>query len=150
MTDKRKGQLLVALQFALLFTLVVVRAPRGTTWGPTFYTLGQMLFFAGGAVVIASFRALGKSLTANPVPLEGAELVTTGMYSRVRHPVYAGLLVMSLGMVLTAASWQRGVVWLALLGLLTYKMRFEESLLVRTYPGYATYMKTVPALLPRR
>jgi protein-S-isoprenylcysteine O-methyltransferase Ste14 len=150
MTDKRKGQVLVLIQFALLFALVLTRAPRGTTWGPTTYTFGQLMFFAGGAIVIASFRALGQSLTANPVPLEKGELVTTGMYSRVRHPIYAGLLVMTLGMVLTASSWVRGVEWLALVALFTYKIRFEESMLVRRYPAYAAYMQKVPALLPRR
>lgn len=150
MTDHRKGQFLVLVQFMLLFALVVTRGPRGATWGPTISTLGQMLFLAGIVVVVMSFRALGASLTANPVPLEKGRLVTTGVYSRVRHPVYAGLLVTTLGMVLTAASWARAVEWLLLLALLQYKMRFEESLLLRRYPAYAQYMRSVPALLPRR
>lgn len=150
MTDRTKGQILVTLQFTILAAMLFSRTTAPNAWGDVAFAAGQLLFIGGGVLVIVAFRALGQSLTANPVPLEKGELVTTGIYSRVRHPIYAGLLMLTLGMVLSSGYWLRAVEWLLLVALLTYKIRFEESLLVKRYPAYAQYMRTVPALLPRR
>jgi protein-S-isoprenylcysteine O-methyltransferase Ste14 len=82
------------------------------------------------------------------VPSEEGILVTTGIYSIVRHPIYLGLLVTTLGLVVSSGVWSQIIVWIALAILLTYKMRWEEVLLSKKYKGYAQYMSKVPALIP--
>ena len=94
------------------------------------------------------FNGLGKSLTANPVPNQDGKLITTGIYSRVRHPIYTGLLAITLGLVVSSGVWGQILIWLALAMLLTYKMRWEEVLLSAKYKGYAEYMTKVPGLVP--
>ena len=83
------------------------------------------------------------------MPLENGTLVTRGMYARLRHPMYAGLLLLTAGMVLYSWTWIRLVVWLLLVALLTFKMRWEDELLLAKYPAYRDYMARVPAVLPR-
>ncbi|CAB4333768.1 unannotated protein [freshwater metagenome] len=137
-------------QFVLLGLLFVVpRLPDGMIPGLA-YLFGKALFYVGLMVVILGFRSLGPSLTANPVPLEKATFVNTGIYRWVRHPIYLGLLTLAFGMALSQWSWPRLAVWLLLVALLTYKMQWEEQLLIKKYAAYANYMKTVPGLLPRR
>jgi protein-S-isoprenylcysteine O-methyltransferase Ste14 len=102
----------------------------------------------GVVVLFAGFKGLGKSLTANPVPNEDGVLVTKGIYSVVRHPIYLGLLIITLGLVISSGVWAQVIVWLALVVLLVYKMRWEEVLLSAKYKGYAEYMTKVPGLVP--
>ena len=103
----------------------------------------------GAMVLITSFIRLGKSLTANPVPKEDGHLVTSGLYSRVRHPIYFGLLLLAFGVVLDAGWWPQIVVALMLYLLLNIKAQFEESLLEKKYPDYKQYMLKTPRFFPR-
>ena len=109
---------------------------------------GIFLIGIGVIVMFMGFRGLGKSLTANPVPNQDGKLVTTGIYSRVRHPIYTGLLAITLGLVVSSGVWGQILLWLALAMLLTYKLRWEEVMLTAKYKGYAEYMNKVPGLVP--
>ena len=149
MTDLQRGRLLVAGQFIILGAMLFSRGPAAGAAVGLWSNIGDLMFVGGGVIVLVAFRALGPALTANPVPLAAGKLVTSGVYNRVRHPIYSGLLLMTLGMAVKSGYWVRGVEWVLLLALLLYKVRFEEQLLVARYSGYADYMKRVPALLPR-
>ncbi|MEI6404959.1 MAG: isoprenylcysteine carboxylmethyltransferase family protein [Actinomycetes bacterium] len=149
MTNERKGSILVAVQFLLLATIAFMPRFGDFVIPGLAYLIGKLLFIVGLFGMFWSFRSLGPSLTANPVPLEAGALVTTGAYAKVRHPIYLFLLVMTLGMTLSHGSLLRLVFWLLLVALLQYKMRWEETLLRAKYPTYSQYQNEVPALLPR-
>ena len=146
MDDLQKGRILVFLQFALIIVLATFpdssKVPRWAT------ITGIFLIGVGVIVMFMGFNGLGKSLTANPVPNQDGKLITTGIYSRVRHPIYTGLLAITLGLVVSSGVWGQILIWLALAMLLTYKMRWEEVLLTAKYKGYADYMTKVPGLVP--
>jgi protein-S-isoprenylcysteine O-methyltransferase Ste14 len=146
MDDLQKGKRLVFLQFALIIVLAIF--PDSLDVDPTLEYVGIAMIAIGVVTLFAGFRGLGKSLTANPVPNADGALVTTGVYSIVRHPIYLGLLIITLGLVISSGVWAQIIVWVALAVLLTYKMRWEEVLLSAKYKGYAEYMATVPALIP--
>lgn len=141
----------MALQFVLLGVLLT--APRlPEPYGaltPFVSLLGLVLMALAGVVLLVSFVALGNSLTASPLPKQRAQMVTTGMYSYVRHPIYSGLLLLSLGVVLDAGWWPQLVVALMLYLLLRVKAQFEESLLRKAYPKYAAYARKTPMFFPR-
>ena len=60
--------------------------------------LGAVLFVGGGILLLLGVLHLGTNLTAFPKPKEGAHaLVTTGVYSIVRHPIYTGFMLGALG-----------------------------------------------------
>ena len=146
MDDLQKGKRLVFLQLALIIVLALF--PDSANVEPALEYVGIVLIGVGLVLVFAGFRGLGKSLTANPVPIEDGKLVTTGIFSIVRHPIYLGLLIVTLGLVVSSGVWAQVIVWAALAVLLNYKMRWEEVMLSKKYKGYAQYMATVPALIP--
>ena len=151
MNDRSRGYFYVAIQFlliALLFTAPRQPEPYGAISEPLSF-LGIAVIAAGAIVLAISFFRLGRSLTANPVPKEDGELVTTGLYSRVRHPIYFGLLVMAVGVVLDAGWWPQVIIALMLYLLLNIKAQFEESLLLKKYPDYKKYMLATPRFFPR-
>jgi protein-S-isoprenylcysteine O-methyltransferase Ste14 len=146
MDDLEKGKKLVFLQFALI--IVLARFPDNNKVDPRLSIVGTVMLAIGLAVLFAGFMGLGKSLTANPVPNQDGVLVTKGIYSIVRHPIYLGLLSITLGLVVSSGVWAQIIVWIALAVLLVYKMRWEEVLLTAKYKGYAEYMSKVPAVIP--
>lgn len=113
---------------------------------------------AGGALLLAGLAfsglgalQLGASLTIFPRPKEGGELVQHGVYSLVRHPIYAGVLLAALGFSLLRASLPSLLLSLALGGFFEAKASREERWLEAQFPDYAAYRRRVPGrILPRR
>jgi len=146
MDDLQKGRMLVFLQFGLIIILAMY--PDSTTIDSRTNIFGTIVIAIGLILLFAGFRGLGKSLTANPVPNQDGVLVTKGIYSVVRHPIYLGLLIITFGLVVSSGVWGQIIVWVALAMLLVYKMRWEEVLLTAKYKDYAEYMTKVPAIIP--
>jgi protein-S-isoprenylcysteine O-methyltransferase Ste14 len=65
--------------------------------------VGDALVVAGGALFLAGLVWLGRRLTPLPFPKAGADLVQTGPFAWVRHPIYGGGLVLTLGWALRVA-----------------------------------------------
>jgi protein-S-isoprenylcysteine O-methyltransferase Ste14 len=90
----------------------------------------------------------GKSLTPFPKPPAQAQLVRRGIYSIMRHPIYAGLIALSFGW---AYLWDSGRgMALALIQavLLDIKARREERWLREKFPDYDEYAVKVRRLIP--
>jgi protein-S-isoprenylcysteine O-methyltransferase Ste14 len=110
---------------------------------------GLVLLAGATAFTIWARVSLGAMWSSDVVEKKGHELRTDGPYRIVRHPIYTGLL----GMLLGSAMLDGFGRWtLALVGgavLLLLKVRAEERLLTRVFPGaYERYRRTVPALVP--
>jgi len=141
----------VVLQFALIAAIVVagiVGEPWPDAARGTLRVTGAVLAVAGGALAVVSARALGRSLTPFPRPLERAGLVESGPYRMVRHPIYASGLVFFIGFSLAFSPWALlvtavlAVVW----GL---KASVEERLLRMHDDRYDAYCRrTRHRLLP--
>jgi len=94
-------------------------------------------------------RTLAGNWSSDVTFKQGHELVKTGPYRFVRHPIYTGLLIMSLG---TAIETGQAHCWLSIpvtaIGF-WIKLTQEERLLLRHFPGdYPAYQKQVKALVP--
>ena len=151
MSDRSRAIYYVAIQFLLIALILLsprMEQPYGDLSGPI-SVVGLGLIAIGSGTLLVSFLRLGRSLTASPIPREGGELVTTGMYSRVRHPIYFGLLTMSFGVMLDAGFWPQIIVFALLYVLLSIKADFEEGLLMKKYPGYKQYAAKTPRFFPR-
>jgi protein-S-isoprenylcysteine O-methyltransferase Ste14 len=149
LSDKTKGNLMVVLQFVFLGLIIFL--PNGTDW-PTplwFTAVAAISLYMGWLILIVAAVNLGKSLTANPVPLERATLKTTGLYGIVRHPIYLGLLLIAFASALDSGSIRKAIYFVLLTALLNVKARFEEKLLTQKYPEYSAYSAKIGRLLPR-
>lgn len=94
-------------------------------------------------------RTLAGNWSSDVTFKQNHELIQMGPYRFVRHPIYTGLLMMSLG---TAVNFGQLHCWLSIV--LTWigfwiKLTQEEKLLLRHFPDeYPTYQKQVKALVP--
>ncbi len=93
--------------------------------------------------------ALGRNWSAEVTFKEGHELVASGPYGLVRHPIYTGLLLMGLG---TAINYGRVVgfaVFVAVCVAFGWKARLEERIMSAHFPAaYADYRSRVRAIIP--
>lgn len=151
MNNKSRSYSLVLLQFVLIGLLVLSprqEAPYGGA-SEIIGFIGVGFIAIGSIVLLVSFLSLGNALTALAIPKDNGTLITTGIYSRVRHPIYFALLLMSLGIMLDAGYWPQVIVAMLLYVLLSNKADFEESLLRERYPQYKQYAEKTPRFFPR-
>lgn len=140
-----RGEGWVLLQVALILLVAIVGAlalPAAIEeWLSSWPVVAQgaLLVGIGGWVVMRAARRLGDSLTALPRPRDDARLVQDGIYARVRHPMYAGIVGLGLGWALVTLSLPALVVALVLAIVLDLKARREEGWLADRYPGYPEY-----------
>lgn len=76
------------------------------------------------------------------------KLISTGPYRYLRHPMYTGLLLLGLGLLLEQPELWRVVSYIGLIVTLIYKARFEESILLKAFAEYGNYQKKTWALIP--
>jgi protein-S-isoprenylcysteine O-methyltransferase Ste14 len=110
--------------------------------------VGGVLMVVGGALFVAGLVRLGPGLTPLPYPKDGAELVQTGPFAVVRHPIYAGGLVLAFGWALYVQGWLTLAYVAALFVFLDMKSRREEVWLSEKFPTYAAYRRRVRKLIP--
>lgn len=140
---------LVGAQFGLLAGLIVL--PGGDLWQRGFATgiFAGLLILVGITLGLAGGLRLGATLTPLPIPKDDGELITGGIYRFVRHPIYTGVLVATLGLVVWGASIAHVIGWVALWVVLMTKSTLEEKMLEERYPAYRDYVATTGRLLPR-
>ena len=110
--------------------------------------LGIVLMIGGAILFLAGLRQLGHALTPLPYPRSRAELIQTGPYALVRHPIYSGGLVLALGWALCVHAWLTLGYVIILAVFLDSKSRREERWLVEKFPAYAAYRQRVRKLIP--
>jgi len=110
--------------------------------------LGGVILLIGGGLGTAGLFSLGSNLSPFPKPIENGRLVTEGAYRLVRHPIYAGLILGTLGWGLLMATLLGVAFAIVLFIFFDLKSRREEVWLTQKYPGYAEYQRQVRKLIP--
>ena len=147
-----RGEWLVIAQVALM--ALVFLGPRALAgqrpwpFAQAFSVVGGVLLAGGSLLLIAGLLFLGRALTPLPYPRDGAELVQTGPFALVRHPMYSGGIVLALGWALVVQGWLTLGYVVALFLFLDVKSRWEERWLARKFPAYAAYQQRVRRLIP--
>ncbi len=133
--------IITALPSLLVGGFAFKMAPLPHEW-PLF---AELVFILGTCLVVVSILYLGKSFAVFPAL---REVMVRGPYNIVRHPTYAGEIVMVLGCFLAKPTFLTLGPLLAVLPSIIVRIRSEENMLTRE-PGYQTYtQKVVWRLLP--
>jgi protein-S-isoprenylcysteine O-methyltransferase Ste14 len=146
-----RGEWWVVAQ-GVLFVAAVVAPKKGEDWSPGWrrlgWGIGLPLALAGTALTAAGFRGLGDNLTALPHPKEDATLVQDGVYGVVRHPIYSGVILTTLGAGLLTQNRTRTLLGALLFAFFDAKARREEAWLTEKFPAYPAYRRSVKKLIP--
>ncbi len=139
---------LVGIQF-LLFVIYLLEVKKLSFHGGMISEwAGAMLFLLGAIILLSALFKLGHSLSPYPSPLPEGQLVSSGMYKWMRHPIYSGILIAGFGFALYAGSGFKLLIILFLYILFYYKSNYEESLLMEKYPDYPAYRKRTGRFFP--
>jgi protein-S-isoprenylcysteine O-methyltransferase Ste14 len=154
--ESLSSRLLHIVPLAIAVLLLSARRAPIAFLGERFLPLAEwpfclgLLLTAGGLLFTVWARLhLGKNWSGTVTIKEGHELITTGPYALVRHPIYTGLLLAFLGSALALGEW-RGVLAFALAAAaLWLKLRVEERWMRQQFgDAYQTYAQRVAALVP--
>jgi protein-S-isoprenylcysteine O-methyltransferase Ste14 len=110
---------------------------------PIIRDAGIFFLIAGLVFGVVAVRALKDNLRPFPKPKVGGKLITTGLYSIVRHPAYGAILMSALGLSLWIGDGARLMLLVCLFLFFDAKSKIEEKWLEKTYPEYAGYKKQV-------
>jgi protein-S-isoprenylcysteine O-methyltransferase Ste14 len=111
---------------------------------------GLLLTAAGIGFAIWARNHIGKFWSASVAIREGHQLIRTGPYARIRHPIYTGILIAVAGTVMAVGTYPALVAFALVLVGLSYKARREELLLAREFgPAFDDHRRHTGFFLPR-
>jgi protein-S-isoprenylcysteine O-methyltransferase Ste14 len=147
----RRGEGWFLLQ-VFLFGAIAVSGAVGPAWSgwprQAAIGLGAVLVSGGGVLSLRGVFDLRDNLTPFPKPLPGAQLVESGSYALVRHPIYGGLILGAIGWGLFTASPLALLGAMALTVFFDLKSRREELWLSDQFEDYGAYRSRTRRLLP--
>jgi protein-S-isoprenylcysteine O-methyltransferase Ste14 len=147
----RQGQGWVFLQLIVIALIALTGVPTSGSTGTlstVLVAVGGALIVAGGVMAFLGVQALGSSFTPNPRPLERGELVQSGIYLSVRHPIYGGVVLGALGWACLNSSLAGVILTGLLLVIFTLKSIREEAWLAERYPAYRAYAARTRRFFP--
>lgn len=150
-----RGEYWVLFQGVLLVGFVLVPAYRpidGRIDSPTLlylcWALSTVLALVAVLFIVKGLMDLGGNLTPLPYPKSEGQLVRSGVYGVVRHPLYSGLIFAALSWTVFQFSLSHLVAVAVLFVFLDAKARKEEVWLTQKYPEYSDYQQHVQKLIP--
>lgn len=143
------GTLVVQLLLAWLYAATIIEphieTGKASTW------VGLVLCFCG--ILFASYSqfAMGKDWRIGVDPEEKTELITTGIYSKVRNPIYTACIVHGLGLLVLAPNAMVLVTGLVgFYSIRAYVRQIEEPYLMKLHgEKYVQYKESTGSFLPR-
>lgn len=118
-------------------------------WAAWQFWVAALVTAAGLGFTVWARIHLGRNWSGTVTIKQGHELITTGPYALVRHPIYTGLLLAFAGTACARGEW-RGVLAVLIAGAALWrKLRVEERWMEEQFAGrYEDYRRRVPALVP--
>ena len=111
--------------------------------------LSVILAVTGLAVAIIARRKLAKNWSGAVAIKSNHELITTGLYRYIRHPIYTGVLTLALGVLLSFGTLGACVGVLIIVATIILKLRDEEKILASHFAEqYLEYKKRTQVLIP--
>ncbi|HYM79685.1 MAG TPA: isoprenylcysteine carboxylmethyltransferase family protein [Candidatus Dormibacteraeota bacterium] len=151
--DRLITLVVVVIAYNLLFSNWLRIGPLRLRFVPQEHRIawaGIALTWVGVAVAIWARYCLGVYWSARVTLKEGHQLISSGPYALVRHPIYTGMLLGAVGTTLVVGEWRGVVAVVLLLAAHTRKAMREESLLTTEFgEQYNCYRQRTGFLFPR-
>ena len=145
--------LILAMTFVLLLSPSLPVGPLTRRFVPTYPAirdLGIVLAGLGILLMIWARRHLGAYWSDKVEIKTNHQLISTGPYARLRHPIYTGMLVAVAGTALAVGEWRGVAAFLLLLANYVIKARKEERILRQRFgPAFEEYDRRTGFLIPR-
>jgi protein-S-isoprenylcysteine O-methyltransferase Ste14 len=155
--DKLVGrQRVIRIAITLLLYLALLVLPLADRRGigalssdPLIRWIGLFLFGLGIGFVFWSGIALGKLYSGDVTLQEDHQLVTDGPYRWVRHPRYAGSILLGFGLSLTFNSWIGLVTSMVFIAIVLFRIKDEEALMREAFGrDWEIYCERTHRLIP--
>lgn len=151
--ETQTQQDLVVKLSGLMFFAGFVAAGLNFRFG--WHTLPTGVIIGAAVVFLLAYLMYGEVLRENTylsrtIQVEaGQQVIDTGLYGIVRHPMYTATVFLFLSMPLVLGSWYAFLIFLAYLPLIALRIVHEERLLEQELEGYTAYQQKVKyRLLP--
>ena len=130
---------LAGLVFLAIFAVSGLDRRFGWSQAPAAVSLaGDWMIAIGFLIVFLTFRE--NTFTAGTIEIaEGQHVIDSGPYAIVRHPMYAGALIMIAGIPLALGSWWALVPAALLVPVIVWRLTREEAYLAANLAGYGDY-----------
>jgi protein-S-isoprenylcysteine O-methyltransferase Ste14 len=145
--EKEATQKIIMLLNSLGFVglIVVSGLDHRYTWShmsPYVALAGDVLVLLGWLIIFFVFKE--NTFASTIIELSpDQKVISTGPYALVRHPMYAGGLLLFVGMPIALGSWWGVLVFVAMMPALIWRLIDEEKFLARNLHGYLAYQKKV-------
>jgi protein-S-isoprenylcysteine O-methyltransferase Ste14 len=112
---------------------------------PLILITADLLAVCGMVLIVVALWTLGRNFSIIP---QARQLVCRGPYRLVRHPLYVGELLCTLGIMIKVFNWQRLAMFLVLVAFQVFRAMEEEKLLSQVFPKYVEYASRAPRFIP--
>ena len=118
-------------------------------WSLPVYWFGAALTAAGLLFAVWARVHIGRNWSGIVTIKEGHELITSGPYALVRHPIYTGLSLAFIGSAVARGEWRGVLAVVLVVWSFWVKLKFEERWMRQQFgQAYDEYSRRVPALVP--
>ncbi len=142
------AQVLLMAAIGLAGIGILAGAGSWTPWGVAVSASGGLLIVAGLVIDGVAYAGLRSTFSALPRPVANSELVESGIYGRIRHPMYVGVVAGGIGWGLLTGSFLALILTAVLAVLFDAKARREEAWLVARHPTYRDYRTRTRRFIP--
>ncbi len=107
------------------------------------YLVGFLIIIIALIILLVAIKDLGRNLSPFPRPIKNSNLVTTGIYRFMRHPMYYSLIFISFGVFVTKLSIYYLFLLISLGLIIKFKIALEEHYLNNKFKNYLLYKNEV-------
>ena len=139
--------ILVFLQFFIIslhfFELEFVPQKQLIQVSSLSYLVGVLIIIISLIILLVAIKDLGRNLSPFPRPINNSNLVTTGIYRFMRHPMYYSLIFISFGVFIIKLSVYYLFLSISLGLIIKFKISLEEQYLNNKFKNYFLYKNEV-------
>ncbi len=138
---------LIKSKFSAIFLIII----SGIVLSPHLFnhsSAGLPLIVLGATIYFSGRHTMGRVWSVRIEPKN--ELVCAGLFRHIRHPLYSGLLLACIGLIISTFSLYFAILFTFVIAPYLYiRARLEEKVLKSTHPDYAEYMKRTKMFIPK-